>query len=35
MEVYDIDRILVPETPPDYEDHTADTHYVPAPCQVA
>lgn len=35
MAVYDLDRILVPETPPDYEDHTSDTHYVPAPCQVA
>ncbi|MDX1514034.1 MAG: NAD(P)-binding protein, partial [Gammaproteobacteria bacterium] len=35
MAVYDINRILVPETPPDYEDHTADIHYVPAPCQVA
>ncbi len=33
--VYDINRILIPEVPPDYEDHTADTNYVPAPCQVA
>lgn len=33
--VYDINRILMPEVPPDYEDHTADTNYVPAPCQVA
>ncbi len=35
MAVYDINRILVPETPPDYEDHTPDVHFVPAPCQVA
>ena len=35
MAVYDINRILVPEVPPEYEDHTGDTHYVPAPCQVA
>jgi NADPH-dependent glutamate synthase beta subunit-like oxidoreductase len=35
MAVYDINRILVPEAPPEYEDHTAQTHYVPAPCQVA
>ena len=35
MTVYDINRILVPEAPPEYEDHTADPHYVPAPCQVA
>ena len=35
MAVYDIDRILVPDAPPEYEDHTAQTHYVPAPCQVA
>ncbi len=33
--VYDINRILVPSAPPEYEDHTADVHYVPAPCQVA
>ena len=33
--VYDINRILIPEVPPDYEDHTADVNYVPAPCQVA
>ncbi len=33
--VYDINRILMPEVPPDYEDHTADVNYVPAPCQVA
>ncbi len=35
MAVYDLDRIAVPEVPPDYEDHTGDVHYVPAPCQVA
>ena len=35
MAVYDIDRILVPAAPPEYEDHTRDVHYVPAPCQVA
>lgn len=33
--VYEISRIAVPDAPPDYEDHTADKHYVPAPCQVA
>jgi NADPH-dependent glutamate synthase beta subunit-like oxidoreductase len=33
--VYDINRILVPPTPPEYRDDTADAHYVPAPCQVA
>ena len=35
MSVYDINRILVPDVPPDYEDHTGLAHYVPAPCQVA
>ena len=35
MAVYDINRILVPDAPPEYEDHTGDVHYVPAPCQVA
>ena len=35
MAVYDINRILVPDAPPEYEDHTRDIHYVPAPCQVA
>ncbi len=34
-EVYDIDRITVPDAPPDYEDHTREANYVPAPCQVA
>ena len=33
--VYDINRILIPDVPPDYEDHTADVNFVPAPCQVA
>lgn len=33
--VYDINRIKVPEAPPDYEDHTSDAHFVPAPCQAA
>ncbi len=35
MTVYDLNRILVPEAPPGYEDHTDRRHYVPAPCQVA
>ncbi len=35
MGVYDINRILVPEAPPEYRDDTGDTHFVPAPCQVA
>ena len=35
MAVYDINRIAVPDAPPEYEDHTRDVHYVPAPCQVA
>lgn len=34
-EVYDLNRIVTPDTPPDYEDHVRETHYVPAPCQVA
>ena len=25
----------MPDAPPEYEDHTRDVHYVPAPCQVA
>jgi glutamate synthase (NADPH) small chain len=33
--VYDINRILMPEAPPEYRDDTADGHFVPAPCQVA
>jgi NADPH-dependent glutamate synthase beta subunit-like oxidoreductase len=35
MAVYDLNRILIPEAPPEYEDHTARTNFVPAPCQVA
>ena len=35
MAVYDLNRIQVPDAPPDYEDHTGQTHFVPAPCQVA
>ena len=34
-DVYDLQRIAVPDAPPDYEDDTRDLHYVPAPCQVA
>ncbi|MFQ5973428.1 MAG: FAD-dependent oxidoreductase [Alphaproteobacteria bacterium] len=34
-EVYGIERIDVPDAPPDYEDHARDVHFVPAPCQVA
>ena len=35
MAVYDINRILVPDAPSEYVDHTLERHYVPAPCQVA
>ncbi len=35
MSIYNINRINYPQTPAGYEDDTADTHYVPAPCQVA
>ena len=35
MSVYDLDRISVPVSPPGFPDDTADSHYVPAPCQVA
>ena len=35
MGVYDIERIAVPEAPPDYEDDTSEPNWVPAPCQVA
>ena len=35
MGVYDLERITVPEAPPDYEDHASEAHFVPAPCQVA
>jgi NADPH-dependent glutamate synthase beta subunit-like oxidoreductase len=34
-EVYDLNRIQVPDAPPDYEDHAREPHFVPAPCQVA
>ncbi len=34
-DVYDINRIDVPDAPPDYEDHARESHFVPAPCQVA
>ena len=34
-DVYSLERIDVPDVPPDYEDDTRDQHYVPAPCQVA
>jgi NADPH-dependent glutamate synthase beta subunit-like oxidoreductase len=38
-EVYDLKRIQMPDqmpdAPPDYEDHTREASYVPAPCQVA
>lgn len=34
-DVYNLDRITIPDAPPDYEDHTAEAHFVPAPCQVA
>jgi NADPH-dependent glutamate synthase beta subunit-like oxidoreductase len=35
MRVYDINRIRMPAAPDEYTDDTSDTHYVPAPCQVA
>ncbi len=35
MAVYDLNRIQVPDAPPGHEDHTRQTHFVPAPCQVA
>lgn len=35
MSVYDINRIKMPEAPQGAEDHTSQTHFVPAPCQVA
>ena len=34
-DVYTLNRIDVPDAPPDYEDHARERHYVPAPCQVA
>ncbi len=33
--VYDQDRILIPDAPQEFEDHVSDTHFVPAPCQMA
>lgn len=35
MSVYDINRIKVPEAAHGTEDHSGQTHFVPAPCQVA
>jgi NADPH-dependent glutamate synthase beta subunit-like oxidoreductase len=35
MSVYDLNRIKVPDSPPEYEDHAGEPHFVPAPCQVA
>ena len=35
MTVYDLNRIEVPDSPSEYEDHTKEPHFVPAPCQVA
>jgi NADPH-dependent glutamate synthase beta subunit-like oxidoreductase len=35
MSVYNIDRINVPVPAAGSEDHTNQTHFVPAPCQVA
>ena len=34
-EVYDLNRIQMPDAPPDYEDHAREAFFVPAPCQVA
>ncbi len=33
--VYDRNRILFPDAPEEYEDHSSDAHFVPAPCQTA
>ncbi len=33
--VYNLERIQVPDAPPDYEDHTREPNFVAAPCQVA
>ena len=33
--VYDLNRIQTPGAPADCEDHVSDSHFVPAPCQVA
>ena len=35
VSVYDINRIKVPEAAHGTEDHSGQTHFVPAPCQVA
>ena len=35
MSVYDINRVKVPEAASGTEDDTGQTHFVPAPCQVA
>ncbi|MEE2984257.1 MAG: FAD-dependent oxidoreductase [Pseudomonadota bacterium] len=35
MNVYGLERVQRPEAPPGAEDHTGQTHFVPAPCQVA
>ena len=35
MNVYGLERVQMPEVPPGAEDHTGQTHFVPAPCQVA
>ncbi len=35
MSVYDINRIKIPEAASGAEDDTGQTHFVPAPCQVA
>jgi len=33
--VYNLQRIDLPKTPSEFEDHSDQTHFVPAPCQVA
>lgn len=35
MNVYDIERVLPPAVPPEFEDNVGDPDFVPAPCQVA
>ena len=35
MNVYNLDRIDMPDAPSEYEDHTNEPHFIPAPCQVA
>jgi NADPH-dependent glutamate synthase beta subunit-like oxidoreductase len=35
MSVYDIDRVAPPAVSPEFKDDVGDTHFVPAPCQVA